>query len=291
MNRVLAFSKSVFRGFGQIMLQNNYWTGILFFLGICLDSWSTGIVALVSNVIGVYTARLLKFDKANIEDGLYGFNATLVGVGLVFFFQLNVWVALAIVIGSVLSTILMEIALRKKLPAFTFPFIVVTWLFLFLIRIADLGVPGVPQTLNDIEALNDFCIGGHAFGEVIFQGSILVGLIFIVGVFINSPIAALYGIVASIISAALSNYFDQPTDLVTAGIFSFNAVLCGIACSGNSRIDGLYVLVAVVLSTLIDIWMINYGLTTLTFPFVLAMWIIVSIKKYVPQKKLIVGRA
>lgn len=282
MNNAITFSKSVLRGFGQIMLQSNYWTGILFLVAICYDSIWMGVAALLSNIVGVLTAKILKFDKANIEDGLYGFNATLVGVALVFYFQFNIWVALAIVIGSAVSTILMEIALRKKFPAFTFPFILVTWILLFLLSIPNLALPTVSEHFVDITALEDFWIEGHAFGQVIFQGSVIAGLIFMIAVFINSPISALYGFVASVISMAISHHFHEPIDQISAGIFSFNAVLCGIACSGLKPRDGIYVLIAVIFSTLIDMWMIHHGWTTLTFPFVLSMWIILIIKKYIP---------
>lgn len=286
MDNVLTFSKSVFRGFGQIMLQANYWTGILFLIAICYDSVWMGVAALLSNIVGTLTAKILKFDKTNIEDGLYGFNATLVGVALVFYFQFNIWVALAIIIGSAVSTVLMEIALRKKFPAFTFPFILVTWILLFILSIPHLALPTVSEHFVDIAALEDFWIEGHAFGQVIFQGSVIAGLIFMIAVFINSPIGALYGFVASVISMAISHHFHEPVDLITAGVFSFNAVLCGIACSGLKPRDGIYVFIAVVLSTLIDIWMIEYGWTTLTFPFVFSMWVVLLIKKYTSNIKL-----
>lgn len=281
MNNTITFVKSVFRGFGQIMLQDNYWTGILFFLGICYGSIRVGFIALLCSIIGILTAKAMKCDKESIEKGLYGFNAILVGVGLSFYFQLNVWSILAIIIGSVLSTILMGIALRKRIPAFTFPFILTTWIFLFLLKNTGLAIPPVPNNFVDVKWLEDFWIEGHAFGEVIFQESVIVGLIFIIAVFINQPIAALYGIVASIVSAALSRHLNQSLELITAGIFSFNAILCGIGCSGNKVKDGVYVLLAVILSTVVDIWMMGIGWTPLTFPFVFSMWVIFLIKKYI----------
>lgn len=284
MNNAIAFTKSIFRGFGQIMLQGNYWTGILFFFAICYGSVWMGLAAIISNIIAVITAKMLKCDNTNIEDGLYGFNASLVGIALVAYFDLNIWVGFAIVIGAVLSTILMRFALQKKFPAFTFPFVLITWILILVFKTTSLASSNSSGVFIDTSSLEDFWIEGHAFGQIIFQGSVISGLIFIIAVFINSPISALYGIVASILSVALSHYFNEPIDQVTAGMFSFNAVLCGIACSGVKRRDGLFVLLSVSLSTLIDIWMIELGLSTLTFPFVFSMWIIVLIKKYLPAE-------
>lgn len=269
---------SVLKGFAQIMLQDNVWTGILFLAAICYDSWLMGAIGLLSSLIGTGTAKVLKFSEENIQSGLYGFNAVLIGIALVFYFELNVWVWIAIVVGCILSTLFMEWALRKKIPVFTFPFILITWIALFLLSIPDIAVRTVPSHFVDIEALSDFLVAGHAFGEVIFQGSVIAGIIFFVGVFVSSPIAALYGFVATVLSAAISHYGQEPLDQINQGLFSFNAVLCGIAASGLKPRDGLYVLLAVFLSTVADMIMVHFGWATLTFPFVFAMWIIVPLK-------------
>jgi urea transporter len=271
-------TKNIFKGFGQIMLQDNVWTGLLFLVAICYDSWLMGAVGLLSCIIGTYTAKLLKFDKNNINNGLYGFNAVLIGIALVFYFQLNIWVWVAIVAGCIISTLFMELGLRKKIPVFTFPFILITWIALFFFNMPGVAAHTVPTHIVDSDALNVLLISGHAFGEVIFQGSVIAGLIFFLGVFISSPTAALYGFVVTILSAAISRYGHEPLEQIEAGLFSFNAVLCGIACSGLKPRDGLYVLLAVVISSVVEMLMVHFGWPTLTFPFVAALWIIVPLK-------------
>ncbi|MNW19178.1 hypothetical protein D3C71_2190550 [compost metagenome] len=51
--------------------------------------------------------------------------------------------------------------------------------------------------------------------------------------------------------------------------------------------DGLYVLIAVVIATYCDHVLVHYGWTTLTFPFVVAMWAMEPVKRL---DKWIVGR-
>ena len=62
-DQVLAYIKAFFRGFGQIMLQGNAWTGILFIGAILYDSTLMGFAGILANVVGVATAKILKYDK------------------------------------------------------------------------------------------------------------------------------------------------------------------------------------------------------------------------------------
>jgi len=199
-NNILAFIKAFFKGFGQIMLQGNIWTGILFIGAIIYDSALMGFAGILANIVGVLTAKLMKFDEDHINDGLFGFNATLYGIALVFYFQTNVWVWGALIVGSALTTILMGFALKKNLPVFTFPFILITWIALYVLSIPELALRTVPEHFVDIQEMDDFLIEGHAFGQVIFQGSLIAGLIFFIGVFLSNPMGALYGFAAVIIS-------------------------------------------------------------------------------------------
>jgi len=278
-NNILAFVKAFFKGFGQIMLQGNSWTGVLFIGAIIYDSALMGFAGILANLIGVITAKLMKFDEDHINDGLFGFNATLYGIALVFYFQANIWVWAALIIGSALTTILMGFALKKNIPVFTFPFIMITWIALYVLSIPELALRTVPEHFVDIEEMDDFLIEGHAFGQVIFQGSLVAGLIFFIGVFISKPIAALYASAAVIISVYISHHGHESTDMTNNGIFSFNAVLCGIALSGQRVRDGIYVLIAVIIATYFDHFLIHNGWTTLTFPFVVAMWAMEPVKR------------
>jgi urea transporter len=220
----------------------------------------------------------MKFDEDHINDGLFGFNATLYGIALVFYFQTNVWVWGALIVGSALTTILMGFALKKNLPVFTFPFILITWIALYVLSIPELALRTVPEHFVDIQEMDDFLIEGHAFGQVIFQGSLIAGLIFFIGVFLSNPMGALYGFAAVIISVYISHHGHESADMTNNGIFSFNAVLVGIALSGPRVRDGVYVLIAVIIATYFDHFLIHHGWTTLTFPFVFAMWAMQPVK-------------
>lgn len=271
--------KAFFKGFGQIMLQANALTGLLFLAAIYYDSTATALAASLSNIIAILTAKVLQYDRDEIEQGLYGFNPCLIAIALSFYFQPSLGVFALMIISSIGSTVLMHWALKRELPAYTFPFIIFTWISLFILSIPHLAIRSIPEHFVDIAELDDFLIQSHAFGQVLFQGSFVAGVVFFLGVFISRPIQALYGFVAVIISVYISHSSHASNALINEGVFSFNAVLCGIAMGEDKVRAGMYVLISVIISTYFDIFMIQYGWTTLTFPFVFAMWVMYPIKR------------
>lgn len=77
---------TLLKGIGQIMLQENSLTGLLFLIGIFYGSIIMGL-ALLAAICGTVTAYLLKYDKTEITQGLYGFSAALVGVAAMLFLK------------------------------------------------------------------------------------------------------------------------------------------------------------------------------------------------------------
>lgn len=189
------------------MLQSNPWTGLLFLAGIFLGSVSMGIAAVLSVVTGTLTARLLKFDTTKINDGLYGFSATLVGVALLCFFQSTLLIWSAVLIGSVLATLIQHLFIIKKIPVYTFPFILVVWLFLAVAHYHPTLT--LPQVAADYSSPNTYlALLSHGFGQVIFQSNIWAGILFVFGIFINNPITTVYGLGSVVLSGLLP---AQPT--------------------------------------------------------------------------------
>lgn len=275
--------KTILTSIGQIMLQENPWTGLLFLAGIFYGSFTMGIAVILAASVGLATAILLNFDKKETAQGLYGFSASLVGVALTFFFKPELVIWITVIIGSVIATILQHIFISRKIPVFTLPFILVTWICLYIFH--NLYVVGSPVMGTEPAAdLNELATVAHGFGEVIFQGSILTGVIFILAVFINNPVAALYAIASGVVSAYISLQFSEPQTDIHMGLFSFNAVLCAITFSGTRVKDGVYVLFSIIVSTIIDIFMVKMGWPPLTFPFVASSWITLLVKKTVPKQ-------
>ena len=265
------------QGIGQIMLQGNVWTGLFFLAGICCGSFMMGIAAVIAVVAGTLTAMLLKYNDDEINSGLYGFSAALVGVALICFFQPTFIIWIAVVIGAALATIIQHLFIAKNIPAFTFPFIVVTWLFFAIVHYYPALVRPQAVTAN-IPVNNYLGLCSRGFGQVIFQDHVWAGILFMIGVFINRPIAAIYAIVSIALSAMLAYQLNEPVSDIYWGLLSYNAVLCAITFAGKKPEDIVTGLIAVVLSVLIMVQMRHMGLPALTFPFVLATWLTIIIK-------------
>lgn len=276
--KYLLFAQTILKGLGQIMLQENSITGFLFLIGIFWGSVNMGFAAILATTCGTLTAQLLKYDKTEIEKGLYGFSAALVGVALTLFFKPEFITWLFIIIGSALATIIQHFFIKRKIPAFTFPFVLVTWFFVFCIQyfypelMAETGISS--SSVSD-----NFTFAIKGFGQVIFQDKLLSGTLFFIAVLISSPIAALYGIAAGILSAIIAMQFSVPAESIGIGLFSYNAVLCAIVFAGEKLKDSIWVLIAVLFSTVISLFMFHYGLSRLTFPFVAASCITLVIRK------------
>lgn len=265
------------KGVGQVMLQENVWTGLLFLAGIFCGSVNMGIAAVLAVIVGTCTAKILHYDTAEIKAGLYGFSATLVGVALACMFQSGLVLWISILLGSALAAIIQHFFIVRKIPAFTFPFIVVTWILLFLFaQFPHLVVPQSGGSLAGDEPV--FVVLARGYGQVIFQDSLWAGILFFIGVLICNPIAAVYGLVGAAISATLAYLLREPLPNIYLGLMSFNAVLCAITFAGKNWKDAGLALMAVVLSLLISMMMRGLHLPVLTFPFVLASWMTLSLK-------------
>lgn len=267
----------ILNGLSQIMLQDHPVTGILFLLGIMYGSVYMALAALLASITGVLTAQFLKFDPADIFLGFYGFNASLFGVACLLFFKPIFITWVIIIIGSVITTLMQHFFMVKKLAVYTLPFVLVTWAFVFLIRTywPEMKAEMATTTIEPEESIY-FVFRGY--GQVIFQSGIISGILFFLGVFTSKPIAALYGLAGAVTGSCVGAYLQLDNQMIYNGLLGFNATLCAITFAGDKFKDGLWVLIAVMLSIIISVWMITYGYMQLTFPFVLAAGIITYIR-------------
>lgn len=272
----MKFIQTILRGVGQVMFQNNPYSGLLFLLGIFYNSWILGLAALLGTIISTGAAYLLKYEQEAIENGLYGFNGTLTGIALWFFFDVNLTTTLALVIGAVLSTLVMHFIKKIGTP-FTAPFVVVTWFLiytlLFVFKLPLASTPSTPENTIDLLATLS-----HSFGQVMFQENIITGLLFLAGIFINNRLTAAYAVYAAILGS-LTGWLISETDLtINAGLMGYNAILCAIALSGKKWIDLFWITLAICCSTLLNIALAKTGIITLTTAFVVTTWMVLLLK-------------
>ncbi len=279
--KIFDFFKTVLNGFSKVMLQKNALTGLLFLLGIFYNSWLMGLGALVGVLTGTITGWVLKYK--GVEEGNYGFNGVLVGIALLFFFELSVLTISLIMLGSILSSVIMNVMEKKKIPPYTFPFVLSTWFVIIFIKIFNL-VPSKSQELFQVLNLDILSSLSMGFGQVMFQASIVTGIIFLAAILINSWRAGLYGFLGSLVGMLTALIFSFPLNLINLGIFGFNGVLCGIAFTEKKWSSLVYAAVSIILSVIIVYGFVAFDWVALTAPFVFATWITLGLRKVFAKK-------
>jgi urea transporter len=304
-NPAVAVVDTLLRGIGQVMFQNNPLTGLLFLVGIFVNSLKFGGAALLGLAASTLAAHLLGADRTLIRAGLFGFNGVLVGIGLAFFLEFDFLLAVYIVLGAAVSTIVM-MALSNLLtpwdmPALTAPFVLTTWLLLFavyqfeFIRPSELIAPLAPNPEAAVQTeLRELATGtggltvanlAHGFfrgvGEVMFQDNLLTGVIFLVAILVNSRISAAFAAVGSAVALLTALVLGGDGVAIYHGLYGFNAVLCAIALGGLFFVltwkSAVYALLAAMFSVptfaAIAVLLSPIGMPALTAPFVLTTWL------------------
>jgi len=270
------FAEIVLRGISQIFLLNNVITGILFLAGAFYNSWLIGIGAVIGLLAGTFTALLFKYKRDDINNGLYGYNGALVGLATVYFFGFNMPSVIALFFGAVLSSIIMHFMIKRKFPPFTAPFIISTWIVMAIVltlKIMPLKATQLPNASN-VEIIPALSRG---IGQVMFQENIITGIILFIGILVCSRISALYALLGTGIGVIVACVCSFPLSMITAGLFGFNGVLCGIALSGKKWHHGILAIASIVVSVFVMFGMSRLGIITLTAPFVISAWLVLLV--------------
>lgn len=270
------FTNQVFLGLGQIILQKNAFAGLLILLAFLVSDITIGLAVLVATVVGTLIARLLNFRNAHTDNGLYGFNAALVGAAMFYFFQPNLLIWIWMPFFSGIATLVYHFYLTRDIPVYTLPFSVIIWVIL---RFTPVGLLSEQHESISSASTMDYYYIIRGFGQIVFRGEILSGLLIFLALVVSSRWAALYTLCACILSGFVALSLGIESDLTNNGLFAFNPILCAVGFAGPSLKNAVNVAIAVVLSMLLSAKMIKAGCVQLTFPFVASCWITGVLKR------------
>ena len=275
--KINRISKTIFRSFSQVMLQKNTITGLLFCLGIAINSLTMLLGALIAVLISIITAKLCRYNSALLKQGVYGFNAALVGTAVWFFLPVSLLSFLIIVIGAWLATVISHVMLiySAKLPIFTAPFIISTWCILLVLEVLDIE-PVIEQfSTHDIA---DFYTVFRGLGQVMFQSYWLSGLIFFAALLVSSTRLAIWGVIGSGVGLLIARALDYSEGTLLIGGYGFNAALVAITLAQRYQTKHYLIFLGILLSVLFSQALTLLAIPALTAPFVLVSWIIVAIR-------------
>lgn len=269
------------RGIGQVMFQNNALSGMLMLAGILISSWQMALLAVAGNAISTLTAKLSGYSRDDIANGLYGFNGTLTGIAVGVFMPLTPVTLLIMAAASCLSTWITRLFSRQTLlPGMTAPFILAVWLMLGVCHMVSPSIllaSGTPAAEASTDIFKAFSLN---IGQVMFQGNtVWTGLLFLAGILVNSRVNSLYTIIGALLSLPLALVAGAEPSQINAGLTGYNAVLCAIALGGTTWKSGMWACLAIALSVVIQLAGMSAGITTLTAPFVVSVWIVILLRK------------
>lgn len=291
----LSFVDSVLRGIGQVMLQNNSYTGLLFLLGVFYSSTLSGLAVLLGTFASTGTAMLLGVERADVRAGLFGFNGALVAIALLYFLEPSALVFAYVVLAAACTTVMMSALMtfldKWGMPVLTAPFVFTTVLFVLACarfgRLQSTGIlptAGLPKaaTVEGIvtaSTLTEGVLSGIA--QVFFQGSVVTGIIFAVGLLISSRAVFAAALLGSLLGALVAWAMGAAEPAISSGAFGFNCVLTAIVFSrgffvvnANSVVYGLLaVVVTAVVFAALSAALEPLGMPALTSPFVLTVWL------------------
>ena len=288
--------KTTLVGIGQIFLQDNGWSGLLITIGMFFSHWTLGVTCFLGALIGTLTAKALKAKDADIEFGLYGFNASLAYMCVMFTFATNdahatlnganpiLWVLGAV--AAVIATVIMHVFVTKGWTAFTFPFVVTCWVLCWAFaKYNVLGLeqttPALPDYTGTVDAITTPFYG---WAEVNFGANFLTGVFIFLGLAISSPSVAMWGTAAVTLGGLFAHYvLGIDANVLANGLYSFSPIL--VACafvtkSGVSRADFVYIVVGILLAVLIH-YGVSQFMATYTIGFIVATWIMEAVQKAV----------
>lgn len=304
---------TLLRGVGQVMLQNNPMTGLLFLVGIFLNSHEYGLTALLELVVATLAAYLLGADQTLIRNGRFGFNGVLTGITLSVFLQWDWHVAIYIILGAIVSSIvaivstivmmgLAKLLIDWDMASLTAPFVLTAWLLLFaLYQFGQLHPtklihpmlvrPGATIQTGLQEAAGGGAVGLTAVnlanalfrgvGEVFLQDNLSTGVVFVIAILVNSRTCGAFALLGSALGGLTALVLGGDGVAIYHGLYGFNAVLTGIALGGLFLVlkwrSTIYALIGVIFSAIvfaaIVVALAPIGMPAFTAPFVLTTWV------------------
>lgn len=293
----LAFADAVLRGIGQVMLQNNSYAGLVFLAGIFYNSTLFGLAVLVGTATSTATALLLGADRAPVRDGLFGFNGALVAIALLYFLQPDALTWAYVVCAAAVTTVLMAALLRLlavwQMPVLTAPFVFTT--LCFVLACARFGrlhstqllpTAGLPQGARVEGVVSAATVAEGLFNgvaQVFFQGNVVTGVIFTVGLLLGSRLACAAALLGSLAGLLVAWAMGAAEPALRAGAFGFNPALTALAlCSvflvpnaASAAYGLLAALTTAVVFAAVSAALEPLGMPALTLPFVLVTWVFV----------------
>jgi urea transporter len=187
-------------------------------------------------------------------------------------------------------------------PAHTYPFVLVTWIFL----LAAYGFSGPPASFPGASAapldpvasdplrILDFVQGiFRSISQIFFKESIIAAALIVAGLAVNSVAAAAFAAGGALLAVVSAHFFGVESALITSGLQGFSPVLTAVALGTVfyrpsirvAAFAALGTVVAVIAQSALTVALAPLALPPLSCPFDLVAWIFFVSKSRLGARK------
>lgn len=238
----------VLRGAAQVMFVNNPLSGLIIFAGLILQNRWWALNGFVGTLFTTISALILCQNRGAIAAGLYGYNGILVGLLMAVFSNAGDWywwLLLPNIFMSmacpIVSSALASINSRWDLPVFTLPFNILVCLHMVATGHYNHHFPQVliqPRTSlpnitwSEMDYAKLFRSIPVGIGQVYGCDNPWTGGIFMIALFISSPITCAHATIGSAVGMVSGLALAAPFENIYFGLWGYNCVLACIAIGG-----------------------------------------------------------
>ncbi len=251
-DNILFIGESIINSYTQVFFSKNRVFGLILMVTTFFDP-GLGLSGLIAVVVSNLIALWLGFDKSFVQEGSYGFNSLLVGLGLGLYYQPNLPFFVILVIAALVTvflTIIISGFLSKYgLPYLSIPFLLGIWSILLASRSfealglsqkgvymlnelyasGDVWLVAIYEWLNRANLPEPLMIYFKSLGAILFQFNILSGILMAAGLLLFSRISFSLSLLSFVTAYYFYQFIGADIDTLSYSYIGFNFILSGIA--------------------------------------------------------------
>jgi urea transporter/murein DD-endopeptidase MepM/ murein hydrolase activator NlpD len=266
-----------------------------------------GLSGLIAVLVTILIANSMGFDKIQLKNGIYSFNALLTGIGMGTVFDPG-WVFFSLLILASLLTLILSVTMsgwfyKYGLPFLSIPFVITFW-FVVLpsSQFENLGL-----TQRNIFWMNEvYAIGGNhmlnlfqtidslpvykmvdiylrSISSIFFQDNLITGLVIAISLLICSRIAFSLSVIGFVSAYFFAKFSGSAAASITYYNIGANYIMVAVAMGGffviPSKYSYFWTILLVPLTSLVLIFMsklfgfIHLPVFSLPFSFVVILFV------------------
>lgn len=270
--------RTLLRSLGQIVLQPNAFTGACLVAAWLLYEPRLACAALMGAVAANVSAVLAGYGKDDTRAGLHGFNGALASLAAFNFIADNATAAAVAILAAMATAWLLAPWSRwlraRGLGFFSSPCLIVTWLWLPLVKFGHPPASAVPAHAPGAAQWGDGLLA--SFAQTGFASGALSGTLVLLGIAAASRRHALWALLGAGFASVAHLLLGATASSYDAGLLGFNGALTALALADCGVI---MMLGGVAVSVVLQAAATYAGWPVMTAPFVVATWSVQWLKQ------------